>query len=88
MDRPKAQRPGHRGALQGAWRATVPVEEADRTVQWFLTNDFDDDAASTYGSLIGSEELWLMEPQTEGVARYYARFGFSPQRTAKGARRT
>ena len=41
-------------------------------------------AASTYGLLLGSEELWLMDPQTENVARYYARFGFTPHRSRTG----
>jgi hypothetical protein len=41
-------------------------------------------AASTYAILLGSEELWLMQPQSDGAARYYGRFGFVPHRTTTG----
>jgi hypothetical protein len=41
-------------------------------------------AASTYGSFLGSQELWLVHPQTEGVARYYAKFGFQFHRDREG----
>jgi len=41
-------------------------------------------AAGTYASFLGSQELWLMHPQTDGVAQYYARFGFHYHRDRSG----
>ena len=41
-------------------------------------------AAGTYATFLGSQELWLVKPQTEGVASHYARFGFEYHRTRDG----
>ena len=41
-------------------------------------------AATSYATLLGSQQLWLEHPQTEGVAQFYARFGFEIHRNAQG----
>jgi hypothetical protein len=33
-------------------------------------------AATAYGNIIGSKEIWLIDPLNEGVASHYAKYGF------------